>query len=165
MKNKNAFGTCYNCNNQEHFVCAGTKSELREEIKENLSNFYCTNCFEENPQLGKNIEQNVPRSITAQVVLPIEVHEDPDAITVIETDVIVETRNMEINQGKLLSIQELFKCDGCSYDCEDGDTLRMHIQDQHNAKERECKECNTKFTDEDELSSHVTNQQKKAIPK
>ena len=53
VKNKSAFGTCDICQAFEHYSCAGTQPQLKEDIRQNIAKFVCTACFESDPLLGK----------------------------------------------------------------------------------------------------------------
>ena len=55
LKNVEAYGICSACQGYEHHHCAGTSKMMKEEIKSGQVNFFCTNCMEKNPALGKDM--------------------------------------------------------------------------------------------------------------
>ena len=47
-KNTKVSAQCSSCKNFEHFKCAGTRNVIKEDINEELVNFFCSVCIDEN---------------------------------------------------------------------------------------------------------------------
>ena len=45
VTNTGAFGICIQCNESEHFRCAGTKEEEKNFIMKGLQNYTCSKCL------------------------------------------------------------------------------------------------------------------------
>ena len=133
MRNKSAFGTCTNCQANEHFSCAGTPPQMKEDIKQRLARFLCTNCFESNPLLGKQmlaIEDEQSNVKASGVDLIESDDEDTEAVTLVES-AIGHSEASRIIESESGVDKKLISCDGCSFVTNEGEELRLHIQETH----------------------------------
>ena len=73
LKNVSAYGSCTHCKGYEHFHCAGTSKQMKEDIKAGEAIFICTNCMERNPALGKEVSNSSTFIVKALVSNPKEV--------------------------------------------------------------------------------------------
>ena len=132
-RNKNAFGICNKCQASEHFSCAGTPPQMKEDIKQNIAKFLCSNCFEENPLLGKQMlmcedEQSNGNAIDVDLIESDA--EDTDAITLVESIVVHKEPSTALKKITYVEKKSI-SCDGCSFVTNEGEELRLHIQEVH----------------------------------
>ena len=179
LKNVEAYGICSACQGYEHHHCAGTSKMMKEEIKSGQVNFFCTNCMEKNPALGKdmlvsnckmivqvpgtpkphNDNENQVQSLT---YCPGEVVDDPAELYAGAGTGAVKRTGTEINQatsaGSEIKDGKIIKCKHCEYSCKIESELILHETEKHPVQicpKLSCKNCDKEFEEEMELQIHV----------
>ena len=136
---------CASCMNFEHFKCAGTRNVMKDDINEDLVNFFCT---VENPSLG--LEVTIANQNQVQKVFPI-VHR-PD-VELKEIVVVEDSADYEASKAA-------FMCDNCGNTFEGNKDITEHIESHHKdrveiQKSFECNDCEAVFALEANLNEHV----------
>ena len=145
-KNTKSSAQCSSCKNFEHFKCSGTRNIMKEDINDDVVNFFCTVCIDENPSLGLEVTTKRNEGTIVKAI----VHR-PD----IELEEIVEVEDYPKNDAT----SERFKCDNCGKCFKEHKHITEHIERDHKTKQIlnmfKCSECEKDFDLETDLNDHV----------
>ena len=178
-KNINASAQCDNCDNLEHFKCAGTKAIMKEDIKEDIAKFFCTVCIDINPLIGREllanhrprVQQIVPQ-VHAQVHVPQipapqvpapqvpapQVPAPQVSAPQVHTPVDVELEEIVMIDDNNEDEPKKYTCDSCEQTFLADKDIRDHVEANHKKKDPtvlKCTKCTATFTLESNLSEHL----------
>ena len=180
INNIEKYGTCQNCNKQEHFRCASVDPVTKSSYQNGTLSYLCSLCLTNNPELALQ---------TTQAVLPITLDESVDmqSVSMISTkgstyfqpaskndedvqerdspkvDVKCDECTLSVANEKQLKIHKRLKheeiikftCEKCPYSCATEKHLSDHIFSNHEeSQEFKCEKCDFKTSNQSELFPH-----------
>ena len=141
-KNVNTSAQCVKCKTFEHFKCAGTTNDMKEDIKEDTAKFLCSVCLDMNPALGL---ESCTKDISKMIDVTPDIHLDA-----IELEEIVDA-----GEDRRIDLQSKFQCVKCDKEFFAYQDIMEHMELDHNESKFGCKICSETFTSNGSLRNHL----------
>ena len=165
LSNTSAYGICGKCGYYEHFTCAKTKDDEKEDILAGKQMFYCSNCLFKFPS-EIAYESNAGEPTNNPIIVQAIVHEPPENRHDNEDDDIshscspdeTETEDLRIhkesNHGTSSNEhQESYQCELCDYKTKNEIDVKKHMDLKHGRYQ--CANCSNTFWGKDGLQNHT----------
>ena len=142
LSNTSAYGTCRKCEKYEHFRCAKTKEDEKEEILAGKLAFNCSNCLFKYPtEIGfENSSETTINTVTVEAI----VHEEPIAQ---KAGTQAKCANHDTQENEMIQVEEIEEIDeNCP------DKVASDVQETF-----QCEICNFITKNEEEIKNHMDN--------